>query len=104
MGVMFKNKNNDDEEEDANDRMIGDNVKYDEEYYNNYIKQFTKNVSEFATPHQTEEIISQGSTTKVKTNNIESKDNYEENYDHIDNTLNGKENKTVKSPTEESKI
>ena len=38
---MFKNKT-DDEEEDTNEKRIGDNVKYDEDYYNNYIKQFTK--------------------------------------------------------------
>ena len=39
---MFKNKNTEEEEEVANDKLIGDNVRYDEDYYNNYIKQFTK--------------------------------------------------------------
>ena len=87
---MFKNKNNDDEEEDTNDRMIGDNVKYDEEYYNNYIKQFTKNVSEFSAPHQTEETISQDTASKIKTDNIESKQNNVENDDDVDDNKNGK--------------
>ena len=38
---MFKN-NTDDEEEETNEKRFGDNVKYDEDYINNYIKQFTK--------------------------------------------------------------
>ena len=63
-------------------------MKYDEEYYNNYIKQFTKNVSEFSTPHQTEETISPGIASKIKTDNIESK----QNYDHVDYSTNGKGN------------
>ena len=89
---MFKNKHNDDEEEDTNDRMIGDNVKYDEEYYNNYIKQFTKNVSKSSAPHQTEETISQDTASKIKTDNIESKQNYEEPYDHVGDSTNRKGN------------
>ena len=44
---MFKNKNEEDEE-DTDSQMIGDNIKYDEEYYNNYIKQFTKHVSDLS--------------------------------------------------------
>ena len=67
---MFKNKNNDDEEEDADARMIGDNVKYDEEYYNNYIKQFAKNLSESSAPHQTEDTKAQDTASKIKTDNI----------------------------------
>ena len=89
---MFKNKNNDDEEEDADARMIGDNVKYDEEYYNNYIKQFAKNVSEFSAPHQPEDNISPDTASKIKTDNIQSKQNYEEHNDHVDDSSNGKGN------------
>ena len=44
---MFKNKNEEDEE-DTDSQMIGDNIKYDQEYYNNYIKQFTKQVSDLS--------------------------------------------------------
>jgi hypothetical protein len=64
--------------------MIGDNVKYDEEYYNNYIKQFAKNLSESSAPHQPEDTIAQDTASKIKTDDMESKQNYEENNDHVD--------------------
>ena len=85
---MFKNKNNDDEEEDTNDKMIGDNVRYDEEYYNNDIKQFAKNVSKSSAPYQTDETILQGTASQIKTGNIESK----QNYDHVDDSSDRKGN------------
>ena len=84
---MFKNKNNDDEEEDANDRMIGDNDKYDEEYYNDYIKQFAKNISDSSAPHQPEDNIAQDTASKIKTDNMESKLIY-----YNDDSTNGKGN------------
>lgn len=43
MKVMFKNKNNDEEDEDeTNNKKLygGDNNKYNEEYYNEYIRQY----------------------------------------------------------------
>ena len=41
---MFKNKNPEDEEEEViNDRIFADKIKYDDDYYNNYIKQYNKN-------------------------------------------------------------
>ena len=40
---MFKNKDNEDDEEEMHEKL-----KYDEEYYNNYIKQYNK-VGRFTT-------------------------------------------------------
>ena len=43
--IMFKNKNEEEEEEEDpnasyNRKFYGDSNKYDEDYYNNYIKQY----------------------------------------------------------------
>ena len=40
--VLFKNKNENGDEDETKEKRIGDNVKYDEEYLSNYIKQLTK--------------------------------------------------------------
>lgn len=50
MKIMFKNKNDEeDEEEDVHTsyskKLYGDTNKYDEEYYNNYIKQYSQNLN-----------------------------------------------------------
>eukprot|EP00092_Neocalanus_flemingeri_P008558 GFUD01009220.1.p1 GENE.GFUD01009220.1~~GFUD01009220.1.p1 ORF type:complete len:401 (+),score=134.06 GFUD01009220.1:94-1296(+) len=44
MKVMFKNKSTDEDEEEevANDQVCADKTKYDEDYYNNYIQQFSQ--------------------------------------------------------------
>ena len=62
---MFKNKNEEDEE-DTDNRSIRDNLKYDEEYYNNYIKQFTKLASDLgdSTNFSHEENVKQQSFDK----------------------------------------
>ena len=36
---MFKNQEN---EEEVDKKLFGDNTKYDDEYYRNYIKQYSK--------------------------------------------------------------
>jgi uncharacterized protein YecE (DUF72 family) len=92
---MFKNKNTEEEEEVANDKLIGDNVKYDEDYYNNYIKQFAKrnrwkdsthftflfynNFSDSSEPYQKEYLISQG----VGSNSTDTEDHHEVE-EHVD--------------------
>eukprot|EP00090_Calanus_glacialis_P038120 TRINITY_DN6651_c0_g1_i6.p1 TRINITY_DN6651_c0_g1~~TRINITY_DN6651_c0_g1_i6.p1 ORF type:complete len:308 (-),score=106.42 TRINITY_DN6651_c0_g1_i6:134-967(-) len=40
--VMFKNKENEDDEEEVDKKLFADNTKYDDEYYRNYIKQYSK--------------------------------------------------------------
>ena len=96
---MFKNKT-DDEEEDTNEKRIGDNVKYDEDYYNNYIKQFTKqnrwniyilsfleyfDFSELFKPSQTEHIKSQHYCDNFEHKEIEPKgDKKEEDIENLD--------------------
>lgn len=66
MKVLFKNKNDNDDEDETKEKRIGDNVKYDEEYLSNYIKQLTKkNNSEFFNQACNED--SEGVTKKMKT-------------------------------------
>ena len=38
---MFKNNENEDDEEKV-DKKLTDNIKYDDEYYRNYIKQYSE--------------------------------------------------------------
>jgi len=38
--VMSKKKDDEDEEEEGDERMFAENIKYDEDYYNNYIKNY----------------------------------------------------------------
>merc|ERR1712106_267124 len=104
MKVMFKNKT-DDEEEDTNEKRIGDNVKYDEDYYNNYIKQFTKQNSELFKPSQTEHTKSQHYSEKLEQKEIEPKeDKKEEDIENLDHTTKKSGKETSKSCTEEAKI
>ena len=39
---MFKNKENEDDEGEVDKKLFADNIKYDDEYYRNYIKQYSK--------------------------------------------------------------
>jgi len=38
--VMSKKKDDEDEEEEVDEKLFAENIKYDEEYYNNYIKNY----------------------------------------------------------------
>jgi len=40
--VMSKKKDEEDEEEEVDEKLFAENIKYDEEYYNNYIKNYLK--------------------------------------------------------------
>ena len=39
---MFKNNQNEDDEEKVEKKLFADNTKYDDEYYRNYIKQYSE--------------------------------------------------------------
>jgi len=81
MKVLFKNKNGNDDEDETKEKRIGDNVKYDEEYLSNYIKQLTKkNNSEFFNQACNED--SEGVTKKMNTVIEEEDQNDEESETH----------------------